>query len=133
MPDDPAAPRKAAERLNSRYNTLTTRMLEPEAVSAVALALRFPDSGIRPEVTEQDLADALLLVEDARESLNLRIDGDELQLLHQLRAAGWTWERIGTHLGYPPDSARQVSSGRYRRLKKRLPSALPSMPAQTDV
>ena len=78
-----------------------------------------------PVATEQDITDALLIAEQAREETAMQLDYGELELFDTLRAAGWTWERIGEHLGYGPGGARQGARGRYERLRRRRPGYQP--------
>jgi hypothetical protein len=110
-------------RLTARFHPDRPRgeLLSPvDAVNLVSLVARLP-SDERPALTDQDLADALLLVGAAREDVIRRVELVELTLTEALRAQpGWTWERIGALRGYPPASARQATSSRYQKLRAKL-------------
>ena len=118
-------------RLTARYrpDLPPGALLSPiDAVNLVSLAARGP-SDERPDPTEQDLADALLLVTAAREELIRHIELVELTLTEALRAQpGWTWDRIGSLRGYPQASARQATSSRYQKLRRRFPTFSPRQP-----
>lgn len=102
-------------RLNSRYAPGATALLPVDALTQVYRALVAPTrDGQAP--SEQDLADALLLVTTARADLVRRVDLAELRITDALRVLGWTWDQIGTHRGRPPETARQNASSRYKRL-----------------
>ncbi len=71
----------------------------------------------RPDPSDEDLLDALLLVRGARDD----VDYSELHLIGAARAAGVSWQRIGTALGYAEPAGRQGAVARYRRLRERWP------------
>lgn len=122
--------RSARKRLEGRYGTdigtpeRPIVLLHPvEAVEQVCLAIAYPDSPARrPDVTEQDVADTLLQVEEARENAEQRLDYNELLLLDRLRAAGWSWDRIAEHRGM---RTRQHAYGRWTHLREKCPSYKP--------
>lgn len=99
------------DRLTSRYSSGGARLLPVEALNMV---YRAQVSG--RALPDQDLADALLVVSLARDDLVRRVDMAELVITAALRGHGWTWDQIGTHLGRPPETARQNASSRYKRL-----------------
>jgi hypothetical protein len=99
------------DRLTSRYSAGGARLSPVEALNMVYRAQM--NGGVLPE---QDLADALLVVSPARDDLVRRVDMAELAITDALRGHGWTWDQIGTHLGRPPETARQNASSRYKRL-----------------
>jgi hypothetical protein len=108
------------DRLTSRYAPGAPQLLPVEALTLVYRAQLAPTQD-RPAPTEQDLADALLLVTTACEDLIRRANMAELAITEGLRGHGWTWDQIGTHLGRPPGTARQNASSRYKRLREWFP------------
>lgn len=117
---------EAERRIDARFRPDWNKLKfdAVEAVDAVTLAVEFPNSQY-PEVRVDDLADALLLLDKAREDLVRRADANELKVLDTLRAAGWTWRQIGEHLQYRPDVAAQRACDRYRRVRALFPGYQP--------
>lgn len=118
-----AALDEALDRLTSRFAPGTARLLPVDALTLVYRAqLGQSPAGDTP--TQQDLADALLLVTTARDDLVRRVDLAELTITDALRGH-WTWEQIGIHLGRPTETARQNASSRFQRLLPRFPGFRP--------
>lgn len=112
---------EALDRLTHRYAPDTTRLPPVDALTQVYQAQMTPVPH-RPTPTEQDLADALLLVTKARDDLVRSVDLAELTVIDALRSRwGWTLERIGIHLGRPAQTARQNANNRYQRLRGAFP------------
>lgn len=110
----------AEKRIESRWKNSTHRSIitATDAVAVVSLAVFIHTdaaavtSDTTPVPTEQDLLDALSLIRAAHRD----IDHDERLLIQYARAAGITWERIGSALGYSERGARQGAQGRAKKL-----------------
>lgn len=120
--------RSARKRLEGRYGRdigtperPIVLLADVESVETVCRALDYPDVA-RQEVTEQDVSDALLQVEEARGSAEQAINYQELLLLDRLRAAGWSWDRIAEHRGM---RTRQHAYGRWTHLREKCPGYRP--------
>jgi hypothetical protein len=126
--------RQAEQRIDTRFRQdwERTSYRAAEAVDAVTLADQWRD-GHRPEAREEDLADALLLLDEARQDLISHADYNELQVLDALRGRGWTWQRIGEHLQYPADVAERRARARYDRVRKLFPGYKPKREAPASV
>lgn len=134
MPQDPDAYARCAaalERLTRRHGGEPYRRLNSyggpylaatplEAVMLVAKALHDAEEG----VTGQDLDDAILLLDRARDDL----DHHELELVDAARLRhGRTWEQIATAAG---EGDRRTAQTRYSRLRERTPGYTPTAAPQ---
>lgn len=115
--------RAARERL-SRFKPhhYTDLLIFPDqAVTAVTDGMESRYLTSEPS-TDEDIADAALLLDEAREQTMSRLDHQELTILDGLQVLGWTNQKIGEHLGYDKRTAAAQVGGRIKRLRKRLPS-----------
>lgn len=127
--------RGARQRLTDQFGTdrryTGVPMIPEDAVREVTLALTFLDS--RPAVRIDDLADAVVLLDEAMEEAVYSAQHRELEILDTLHSAGWSWQQIGEHLGYAPPTAAAQAASRVKRLQRRFPSYEPhTLPAPAD-
>lgn len=124
------AVREAMERIATRYappaHDGVKWLSAPQVVDKVAYAANCAAQQLpfdQPVPTRTDALDALMHVDDARESL----DRDELRLIMWAKhVQGASWEEIGAALGYGRSDgtgSKQGAQGRYGALKRRMPGS----------
>lgn len=93
-----------------------------KAVEAVARGMNTTDYTSFTPATDQDVANAAILLDEAREDVLRNLDYTELLILDGLTARGWTNKQIGEHLGYNPQNAAAQAANRIKRLHRKFPS-----------